>query len=188
MDVVRESRSIRRYTRERVPAAIIDQILETAIWAPPALNRQPWRFVLMDDSITRENLAQAMGKALAEDLTADGMPLAAIQRDVERSYQRISSAPEDMDRYPDERQQSCEQLMAVQSTAMAGHNLLLAAHALGPGGCWLCALLFCPEVVAETLGLPRKWLPQGLMTMGYPEESRHRARRPLLSVMWQPAG
>jgi F420 biosynthesis protein FbiB-like protein len=85
----------------------------------------------------------------------------------------------DMDRYPDERRQDNEWLMAVQSTAMAGQNLLLAAQAEGLGACWMCAPLFCPDVVKHTLALPADWQPQGLVTCGYPAETREKERAPL---------
>ena len=60
--------------------------------------------------------------------------------------------------------------MGVQSVAMAGENLLLAAHALGLGGVWVCAPLFTPGTVGEVLGLPASWQPQGLVLLGYPAQ------------------
>ncbi len=76
--------------------------------------------------------------------------------------------------------------MAVQSTAMAGHNLLLAAHAAGLGACWLCAPLFCPDVVRDILELPADWQPQGLVTMGYAAQVRERTRQPLeTKLLWR---
>ncbi len=116
------------------------------------------------------------------------MPEAVIAKDVNRSYQRITGAPAlvlvcltmvDMDSYPDAKRQRNEWVMAAQSTAMAGQNLLLAAHALGLAACWMCAPLFCPETVKATLGLPEEWQPQGLITLGYPAEKREKGRRPL---------
>ncbi|MBX7253900.1 MAG: nitroreductase family protein, partial [Candidatus Promineofilum sp.] len=112
----------------------------------------------------------------------------AIARDADRAYARISSAPAlvllcltlaDMDAYLDARRSGHEATMAVQSAAMAGQNLLLAAHALGLGACWLCAPLFCAGVVRRTLDLPADWQPQGLITLGYPAEARQKTRAPL---------
>jgi nitroreductase len=75
---------------------------------------------------------------------------------------------EDMDRYPDERRTRAEYLMAVQGAAMAGENLLLAAHAAGLGASWLCAPLFAPEVARAALDLPAAWEPQALVLLGWP--------------------
>jgi F420 biosynthesis protein FbiB-like protein len=185
---LRERRSIRRYTPEGVAREVVEQLLTAAVWAPSAHNRQPWRFAVIEGQGTKERLAQAMGRKLRADLTADGVAPVMIDRDVARSTSRISGAPvlilvalsmADMDSYPDEGRQHNEWLMAVQSTAMAGQNLLLAAHGLGLGACWMCAPLFCPEVVRETLDLPADWQPQGLVTVGYAAEEREKGRRPL---------
>jgi coenzyme F420-0:L-glutamate ligase/coenzyme F420-1:gamma-L-glutamate ligase len=46
--------------------------------------------------------------------------------------------------------------------------LLLAAHALGLGGVWVCAPLFAQETVRMTLDLPQTWQPQGMVLMGFP--------------------
>ncbi|MFO7538528.1 MAG: nitroreductase family protein [Chloroflexota bacterium] len=185
-----ERRSIRRYKPEPVPDELIEQLLTAACWAPSAHNRQPWRFVVMESAETKQQLATAMGDRLRCDLTADRVPEAIINKDVGRSYQRITQAPllillcltmADMDSYPDAKRQQNEWIMAMQSTAMAGQNLLLAAHALGLGACWMCAPLFCPDVVAHTLDLPPDWQPQALMTAGYPAESKTKERQPLAS-------
>jgi coenzyme F420-0:L-glutamate ligase/coenzyme F420-1:gamma-L-glutamate ligase len=188
LELLRSRRSIRRYQQKAVPQSLVDQLLTAAIWAPSAHNRQPWRFVVISGQEKKSQLAQAMGDKLKEDLTRDGVDSDVIKKDVSRSYQRITAAPllvlvctslEDMDSYPDERRQRNEWAMAIQSTAMAGQNLLLAAHALGLGACWMCAPLFCPEVVQEVLELPVDWQPQGLVTLGYPAEKKQKNRRPL---------
>jgi F420 biosynthesis protein FbiB-like protein len=188
-------RSIRRYQPTPVPPDVVDALLQTAVWAPSAHNRQPWRFVVLTSAASKTRLATAMGQQLRHDLQADGAPQAAIARDTHRSYERITQAPllivlclslADMDSYPDERRQQNEYLMAVQSTAMAGQNLLLAAHAHGLGGCWMCAPLFCPDVVRTVLALPDDWQPQALLTLGYPAESKEKTRRPLAdSVLYR---
>jgi F420 biosynthesis protein FbiB-like protein len=188
IELIQTRRSIRRYTAEAVPAELIERLLTAATWAPSAHNRQPWRFAILAEDATKARLAAAMGARLRQDLAADGLDSAAIERDAGRAYARISGAPllillcltlADMDDYPDARRRGHEMTMAVQSAAMAGQNLLLAAHALGLGACWLCAPLFCPDVVAATLALPPDWQPQGLITAGYPAEERTKTRAPL---------
>jgi coenzyme F420-0:L-glutamate ligase / coenzyme F420-1:gamma-L-glutamate ligase len=90
---------------------------------------------------------------------------------------------QDMDTYPDEKRSFNEKVMAIQSTAMAGQTLLLAAHAAGLGACWMCAPLFCPDVVRGVLALPDHWEPQGLITLGYPAETRQRERKPVEEII-----
>ena len=175
--LIRSRRSIRRFVPEPLPPPTLERLLTAAAWAPSAHNRQPWRFAVITQPPTKERLARAMGVRLRADRLADGDSLEAVEQDAARSHARIAGAPvviaacltmADMDRYPDERRQAAERLMAVQSVAMAVQNFLLAAHAEGLGACWMCAPLFCPDVVRDALGLPEDWEPQALITLGYP--------------------
>ena len=186
-------RSIRRYRDDPVPRDVIHQILQAAIWSPSAHNRQPWRFAVIETPEQKDHLARSMGARLRRDLEADNVPEDVIAKDVNRSYDRLTSAPvliclclsmTDMDDYPDEKRATNEYIMAVQSTAMAGQNLLLAAHDAGLGACWMCAPLFCPDVVQDALDLPDDWQPQGLITMGYPAQERDKIRKPP-EVLWR---
>jgi coenzyme F420-0:L-glutamate ligase / coenzyme F420-1:gamma-L-glutamate ligase len=195
LTTILERRSIRRYQPDSISRTVVEQILNAAIWAPSAHNRQPWRFAVIEIAETKERLALAMGARLRRDLAKDGVPEEAIEKDASRSYTRITSAPVlialclsmvDMDSYPDEHRSRNEYLMAVQSTAMAGQNLLLAAHEAGLGACWMCAPLFAPDVVSEVLQLPQDWQPQALLTLGYPAETREKTRHSLeKSVLWR---
>ena len=185
LEFMRSRRSLRRYRDDPVPPAQIEQLLEAATWAPSAHNRQPWRFVVIAEASTKELLAREMGARLRQDLLNDALPLDLIETDVARSYQRITSAPllillcmslRDMDVYADDQRNAHETSMAQQSTAMAGQNILLMAASLGLGACWLCAPLFCQDLVATVLDLPADWRPQGMITVGYPAQFRQRSR------------
>jgi len=188
-------RSLRVYDDRPISKALLQQILTISTWAPSAHNRQPWRFVVVTEKSRQEQLAKAMGERLRVDLEADGVPEAIIEKDTNRSYERITCASVliclcmsmvDMDCYPDENRNVSERTMATQSVAMAGQNLLLAAHAAGLGASWMCAPLFCPDVVQHVLELPEDWEPQALLTMGYPAQHRERTREPLETrALWR---
>lgn len=186
--IIKSRRSIRRYSDRPVPPETIWRLLETAAWAPSAHNRQPWRFAVLTAAADIERLAGSMGERLRADRTADGDDPADIERDVARSYARLTGAPAiivvclslaEMDRYPDEHRNRSEWVMAAQSTAMAAQNLLLLAHAEGLGACWICAPLFVPELVQAALALPVDWQPQGLITLGFPTEEKTKTREPI---------
>jgi coenzyme F420-0:L-glutamate ligase / coenzyme F420-1:gamma-L-glutamate ligase len=196
LELISGRRSIRRYLAEPLEAGTVEQILRAATWAPSAHNRQPWRFVPIAAAAPRERLARAMGNRLSADRLADGDDPAAVARDVARSFARISGAPlvilvclamAEMDHYPDRRRREAERVMAIQSTAMAMQNLLLAAHALGLGAAVMCAPLFCPDTVAETLMLPAEWEPQALVTVGFPADGgKPPVRHALADCVWWP--
>jgi F420 biosynthesis protein FbiB-like protein len=184
-----------------VPRETVERVLEAARWAPSAHNRQPWRFVVMMNTVEAQpaaplRLAEAMAARLRADRLADGDPPEAVEQDVARSQARLRNAPvlillcltmAEMDDYPDRRRKKAEFVMGVQSVALAAQNLLLAAHAEGLGACWLCAPLFCPEAVRAALDLPRDWEPQGLITLGHPADGGKPATRRALedSVVWR---
>jgi coenzyme F420-0:L-glutamate ligase/coenzyme F420-1:gamma-L-glutamate ligase len=174
---LRSRRSVRRFRPETVPAEIIARILETATWAPNAHNRQPWRFVQLSSRDSREALAGAMGAEFQKTLQAEGLTAEEISAQLERSRARILEAPEvillcldidALDKYEDPARTQGEYLMGVQSVALAGGQLLLAAHAEGLAGVWICAPLFVPAEVSRALKLPESWQAQGLILLGYP--------------------
>ena len=188
--LARSRRAIRRYTDAPIPPALLNELLATAVWSPSAHNRQPWRFAVLEAPASKVKLAQAMGNRLRADRIADGDPAEAIERDVARSFARITGAAvlvvvclsmADMDSYPDAHRSQAERTMTVQSVAMAAQTLWLAAHAAGLGACWLCAPLFVPELVAQTVNLPSDWEPQGVLTLGWPAEEKVKTRHDWLT-------
>ncbi len=189
-------RSNRRFTADPIAEELILSLLQAATTAPSAHNRQPWRFAVVRPGATRQRLVEAMGERLRADLETDGVPRVEIERRLAASRERLLTAPvaivlclsmREMDRYPDSRRQECERTMAVQSAALAGGHLLLAAHAAGLGACWLCAPLFVPDVVRQVLDLPPDWEAQALLIMGKPAEvGIDRGRRPVAEVvLWR---
>ena len=134
--------------------------------------------MLTDDS-AKTNLADIMAKDFQHDLEADALAPDEIEKKVTRSRERIIEAPvvvilnvdmSEMDTYPDERRRKAEYIMATQSAANAGMLLLLAAHAEGLGGVWVCSPLFAQETVRNALKLPLAWEPQAMYFLGYPVE------------------
>ena len=187
-----DRRSIRRYLKIAIPQATIENLIAAAVTAPSAHNRQPWRFVVVRTEAAKTRLAHAMGNKLRADRRGDGDVDETVEADVARSFARMTGAAAlvlvcltmaDMDVYRDQQRNHAEYLMTVQSAAMAGQNLLLAATAAGLGACWLCAPIFCSDIVSETLKLPTDWQPQGMITLGYPADAgKPYRRRPLLDV------
>ena len=194
-EIIHSRRSIRRYQQRAIDKSTLDRLLDAAIWAPSAHNRQPWRFCVITSEEAKDRLSNAMSEQWHHDLSQDGADPEFIARRVAISRVRMTSAAalilvalsmEEMDRYPDEVRSQAEWTMAVQSTSLACQNLLLAAHGEGLGACWMCAPLFVPELVRAVLELPQSWHPQALITLGYPAEEKIKDRSPIASkVVWR---
>ena len=184
--------SVRKFLPQPVPREVLERILETTTWSPSAHNQQPWRFVVMESTEIRERLGAALGKRLEQALISEGMDAETAHGRSERSRLRIAGAPLgillclDAEAIPFEEnieRRAHEYQMAVQSVALAGGTLLLAAHAEGLEGVWLCAPLFQPELVRQVLDLPESWHPQGLLLVGAPDEQpQPRSRLPWQDV------
>ena len=182
-------RSVRKYLPDPVPDTDLAAILEGARWAPSPHNSEPWRFVVLRESAVRERLADAMGTRWVEDLSGDGWTPEAIARELRISRKRIVEAPvvviaclvnDGLDDYPDPKRQLAEQMMAAHSLGAAVQNVMVGAFTRGLGSCWMCAPLFCQDVVVQTLGLPAVFRAQGLITLGYPVTwPDARERRPM---------
>jgi len=133
-----------------------------------------------------------MGTTWRENLEMDGQDAETVNIRLAKSRQRILNAPaliipclylEDLDRYPDEKRQNDETIMAIQSLGAAIQNMLLMAYDLGLDSGWMCAPLFCPDVVCEALELDTRLLPHALITVGYAAADPQRRERLPLSAL-----
>ena len=187
--VLRGRRSIRSYEDRPVPEALVGEIVAAARHAPSPHHSVPWRFAVLTGSEPKARLAAAMGERWRRDLARDGLPPEEIEREVAKSRRRLTGAPvivvgslylEPLDSYPDPGRQQAELLMAAHSLGAALQNIMLAAHARGLASCWMCAPVFCPEVVRDALGLPAELIPHALLTMGYGAKPPPQRERPSL--------
>jgi nitroreductase len=108
------------------------------------------------------------------DMTAAGAPHSEIDARAERSLRRLDEAPvvillcRDVTAVRGDEQE--EAVMATQSVAAAGLQLLLAAHAEGLGSNWICWPLYAQEAAQDALNLPDTWKPQAMFFLGYADE------------------
>jgi len=153
IEAIKTRRSIRRYRKEPVPEGMLEQILEAGRWAPSAGNSQPWRFIVIKDEKVRTKLAEVAtyGKFLAD------APLGiAVVIDPE-----ISSHP-------------------VEDGAISTQNMLLAAHSLGLGACWIGSYGSAYEENAKRiLKIPDDMRLLSIISLGFPMESRRSSRKGL---------
>jgi coenzyme F420-0:L-glutamate ligase / coenzyme F420-1:gamma-L-glutamate ligase len=188
LELLRSRRSIRRFNKQPVDRDRLASLFEAARWAPSNHNRQPWKFLVLDDPRQIAALAEDMGRDLAEKLKSLPAVAAEFAADLCRHATFIADAPvlilalhkrpvsfsakllEDMP-YPG--LVSGEPL----STAMAVQNFVLAAQAMGLGTCVLTAPLLAPAAIARHFPLPPGYELNCLIALGYPLESPPAPRR-----------
>ena len=142
------------------------------------------------DKNIKINLASSMVEKWREDLIRDGMDNITVNSIINEGMKKIISSPvliiafldmSEMMKYPDKRRRQAEYTMGIQSVAASIENLLLTATANGLGACWLCAPLFCKEIVKNALNVPSYFDPQALITLGYPDESPNIPKRKIIN-------
>jgi len=143
LDVILNRKSIRKYENKEIPQEILQQILEAGRQAPSAVNRQPYRFVVVKDNEIMKDLCNNL-----------------ITRFVKYAPVAIAGCAD------------VKSLLtgkwAVVDTTIAMQNMVIAAWTLGIGSCWIGA---CNEgKVKNLLKIPDKWKVVALVTLGYPDE------------------
>ena len=158
LEAIKTRRSVRRFRKERVPPHLLKEILEAGRWAPSSRNSQPWRFIVIVDEDLKRKVANATtaGKFLAE------APLGiAVAVDTRAT------------RHP------------AEDGAAATMNILLAAHALGLGACWIGSYgSLYEEEVKKLLGIPREWALLSIIALGYPDERPSSRRLELKELVY----
>jgi len=150
LQAIKERRSIRKYDPKAVPEEKLTQILEAGRWAPSAGNSQPWKFIVVRDEKVKDELARV---AVYGSFMAEAPVAIAVVIDPHASN------------HP------------VEDGAAATQNILLAAHALGLGTCWIGSYdSGYEESVKEVLGIPRDKRVLSLISLGYPAESPTKGR------------
>ncbi len=153
-EALRERRSIRAYLGREVPEDLIRQMIEAATFAPSAKNGQQWRFTILT------------GDSKLEFTTLYRSELGKLDYDVGSSYGSCQM----MERVPvviivwntNERGWTTE----VHSVAAAIQNLLLKAHSLGLGACWIGDIFYAYEAIVKYFEKPWKLL--AAITVGWP--------------------
>jgi nitroreductase len=145
LEAIRNRRSIRRYHKRDVPDEKLMQVLEAGRWAPSAHNSQPRKFIVIKDEKTRNELARI---APYGSFLADAPAAIAVVIDPSSSN------------HP------------VEDGAAATQNMLLAAHALGLGSCWIGSYGSGYEDGAKRiLGIPNDRRLLSLISLGYAADS-----------------
>jgi len=162
---IKTRRSIRAFTQEEISDDEIEKILDAARWAPSAGNIQPWIFVVVRNPETKRRLSEA---ALNQFFINEAPVVIVVCADQERSGMGYGSRGIN--------------LYCIQDTAAATQNILLAAHALGLGACWVGA--FNEEEVRHILRVPRGVRPVAIVPIGHPAEKPGVVfKRPLSEVV-----
>ncbi len=150
-EAIEKRRSIRHFAEGKIiDKEIIKDVLRSAMYAPSAVNKKPWRFIVVEDREIMDKLNEAHNHA---HFLAEASCAIIVCGDVNESYKSFGN---------DYWQIDC---------SAATQNMLLAIHDKGLGACW-CGLAPSEDKIKkfqEILGLPEHIKPFSLNAVGYPK-------------------
>lgn len=188
-EAIRSRRSIRRYRAERPPRELVEKLIELAVCAPSASNKQPWRFFVADDAATIERMARAVQEAVERIARHVEPQFGDAFRAYGDYFVRFREAPvvivpafrelivlsNLLDSSTGEIDRSTIRAMefnsGLVSTSLALENLMLYAHSLGLGSSCMTGPLVAADAIKRLLGIPASWQVAACVPVGYPAES-----------------
>lgn len=142
-EVILSRRSVRLYDSKSIETERLNKIIESAIWAPSGKNGQPWKFKI----ITEKSIIEEISKLSANARWLKTAPcLVAVYLDKMCSYDYIKD---------------------VQSCGAAIQNMLLAAHEMGIGSCWIGDLLEKADAMNKLLEVDDSLELMCVVSLGY---------------------
>lgn len=145
-DCIYQRRSVRKFDKRQIGKEDIIKLIEAAIQAPNACNRQAWKFIWIKDKSVRRFLSFGGSPVITN---APSGILMIYRNDL--SYNSHL--------YKD----------YIQSAAAAIQNMLLTAVDMGLGGCWICNLAR-PGKIRKKLGIPGNYDVIAYIALGYPQK------------------
>lgn len=134
---------MRKYENKEIPKEIISQILEAGRQAPSAANKQPIRFIVVNDGEITKNFSNALFNRFIKDAPMVIVGCADVTSLLTGKW-------------------------AVIDTTIALQNMVIAAWSFGVGSCWIGA--FDEEKIKQLLKISGSWKIVALVTFGYPAE------------------
>ena len=151
IEVIKNRKSVRKYTEQRISDEDLHTILEAAMSGPTACNARPWSFIVVRDEEMLNKMADGNGRAATPLRKANVGVL--ICGDLERA---IPQAPE----------------YWVVDGSIAVQNMILAAESLNIGSVWIGTWPQNEKMNAqkELFNLPETIVPHSILALGYSDD------------------
>lgn len=171
-ELINQRQSVRKYQNKPVEHEKIEKIIEAVHLAPSACNSQPWKIIIVDDPLLKNEVAQAtFSKTISFNRFAIQAPaIAVLVIEKAKLIAQIGGSIKNME-YP-----------KIDIGIAASHFCLQAAD-LGLGTCMIG--WFNEKKIQQLLKIPEKRKIGLVITLGYPPEDyklRQKIRKPLNEI------
>jgi nitroreductase len=167
LEAIKSRRAIRSFEDTPVPESAVQTMLEAAIYAPTAINLQPWKFTIVTNKqeikrqsdVAKPALLATLPDVAEECLSRFRAALASPDFNVFYNAPLVVYIS------------GVKSPFAVNDCSMAAQNMMLAAYTLGIGSCWIGAALLAansPKGKAD-LGVPEDHQVYAALIFGYPK-------------------
>jgi len=166
-------RSIRRYSKQKLPDGLVELLVAAAQSAPTSSNLQAFSIVAVEDPERKARLAKL---AANQRHIVEAPLLLMFVADLARLRSvsaGVGEAGEGLD-YTE------TFLVAVADAAFAAQNVFVALESIGLGACYIGAMRNHPREVAAELGLPPGAFVVFGLTIGYPDPAVETGVKPRL--------
>ncbi len=167
LSLIKDRRTIypEQYSDRKVHKEIIEDILNSAIWAPNHGKTEPWRFTVYMSEESRKSLSDFMASFYV-DVIGDNYNEMKYKKIKNRPLKSsvviaINMTPDPKGRIPE--------IEEIQAVACAVQNMYLTATAYGIGGFWATPKLLNLPEANKFLELGEQDKCLGLFYLGYPE-------------------
>jgi nitroreductase len=184
IETIKKRRSVRAYDSKAIPRDVLNAIIEAGNEAPSAMNSQPWRFVVVEDGPAKKKL---LGAALPK-----AKKITETLKDIDP--ERYDAIKKRYTELPDPVYYSAPTIVFVigngsyaqHSCPLACENMMLAAHSLGLGSCWVGfgAMVTDDPEVRTLLELKEGDSIFGPILLGYPKTNPPRPPKKDPKVKW----
>jgi nitroreductase len=171
-EAIHRRRAVRRFLPDPVSREEISLILDAANWAPSAMNRQQWEFLVVTGKKIRE-MGESF-KRIIEEYTRNqdssrmrGSPF--TREEFVRFAATYGGAPVVIVVLTDTAETKDFQRANLESASAAMQNLLLAATARGLGTCWMTGPLNDEKTLRRLLDIPETREIVSVTPLGYPD-------------------
>jgi nitroreductase len=179
MEVLRSRRAVRNFSSQPVSQSVLEELIQAAVLAPSAMNRQPWAFAVSIDVTFIETMAAEAKSFVLEHFPRSG-PEAELRSMIENAdYEIFHHAPALILIFA-----TSGAAQDAEDCCLAAQNLMLAARDKGIGSCWigLARPWLSQPATMEKLNLPLNYRIVAPIILGYPAEwpESHGRREPVI--------